>query len=44
MTSFVKKVLAERMGGKRPSAVRAVATAGAVGAAAAGITYRVLRG
>jgi hypothetical protein len=44
MAKFVKQVLTDRMGGKRPSVARAVAAAAAVGAASAGLTYRVLRG
>ena len=44
MSSIVKRVLAERAGGKRPSIPGAIVAAGAVGAAAAGLTYRVLRG
>jgi hypothetical protein len=44
MTGIVKRVVAERIGGKRPSPVRAIVAAAAAGAAAAGITYRVLRG
>jgi hypothetical protein len=43
MKKLVQRVAAERAGGKRPSAVRAVGTAAAVGAVAASITYRVLR-
>ena len=44
MAGFVKQVVTDRMGGKKPSVFRAVAAAGAVGVAAAGLTYRVLRG
>jgi hypothetical protein len=44
MAGFVKNVVTDRMGGKKPSVFRAVAAAGAVGVAAAGLTYRVLRG
>jgi hypothetical protein len=40
---MLKRVLTERIGGKRPSAPRAIAAAATVGAAAAGITYKVLR-
>ncbi|HKP90169.1 MAG TPA: hypothetical protein VJT75_09370 [Thermoleophilaceae bacterium] len=43
MTGFVKRLVAERIGGKRPSPFRAIAAATAAGAAAAGITYRALR-
>ena len=43
MKEFIKRVAAERATGSRPSPVRAVLAAGAVGAAAAGITYRLLR-
>ena len=44
MSGIVKRALSERLGGKRPSVFRAVAAATAVGAVAAGVTYRVLRG
>jgi hypothetical protein len=44
MSGFIKNVIADRVGGKRPSPVRAVAAAAAAGVAAAGITYKVLRG
>jgi hypothetical protein len=44
MAGMVKRALAERVGGKRPSPLRAVVAAAAAGVAAAGITYRVLRG
>jgi hypothetical protein len=44
MSGFVKRVVAERIGGKRASPPRAIAAAALVGAVAAGITYRVLRG
>jgi hypothetical protein len=44
MTGIVKHALSERMRGKRPSPVRALAAATVAGAAAAGITYKVLRG
>jgi hypothetical protein len=44
MTGMVKRVVAERMQGKRPSPVRAIVAATVAGAAAAGLTYRVLRG
>jgi hypothetical protein len=40
---MVKRVLADRIGGTRPSVPRAIAAAAAVGAAAAGITYKLLR-
>jgi hypothetical protein len=44
MTGIVKRVVAERMGGKRPSPVRAMVAAAAAGAATAALTYRALRG
>jgi hypothetical protein len=44
MTGMVKRVLTERARGKQPSAPRAMVAAAALGVAAAGITYRVLRG
>jgi hypothetical protein len=44
MTGMVKRVLAERAGGKRPGALRAMVVAAGAGVAAASITYRVLRG
>jgi len=44
MTGFVKRVVADRIGGKRPAAARAMIVSAAAGAAAAGLTYRVLRG
>lgn len=44
MAGMVKRVLAERAGGKRPSAPRAMFAAAATGLAAAGLTYKVLRG
>jgi hypothetical protein len=40
----LKRAVGERMGGSRPSMWRALGAAAVVGAAAAGITYRVLRG
>jgi hypothetical protein len=43
MKQLLKGVAAERAVGGRPSVVRAVAAASLVGAAAAGVTYRVLR-
>jgi len=43
MRGFVKRVAAQRMGGDRPSAPRALLAASATGAAAAVLTYRVLR-
>jgi hypothetical protein len=43
MTGFVKRVAADRMTGNRPSPVRAMLAAAAVGAAATGLTYRLLR-
>jgi hypothetical protein len=43
MKEFIKQVTAERAAGSRPSPVRAILAAGAVGVVAAGITYRLLR-
>jgi hypothetical protein len=43
MRGLVKRVAAERMGGNRPSPPRAMLVASAAGAAAAVLTYRVLR-
>jgi hypothetical protein len=44
MKGIVKRAVSERMRGKRPSPVRALATAVAAGVAAATVTYKVLRG
>jgi len=44
MAGMVKRVFTDRAAGKRPSALRAWVGAGAAGVAAAGLTYRVLRG
>jgi hypothetical protein len=43
MAGFVKGALAKRMAGDRPSPVYAALAAVAVGAAAAVLTYRVIR-
>jgi hypothetical protein len=43
MSAFVKQVVADRIGGNKPSPFRAIAAAAVVGAAAAGITYKALR-
>jgi hypothetical protein len=43
MTGFVKGVVADRLSGGRPSALRAAVTAVAAGAAIAGVTYKALR-
>jgi hypothetical protein len=40
---FVAKVVGDRVKGKRPSAVRALATAAAAGGVTAVITYKALR-
>jgi hypothetical protein len=40
---FVKNVALDRMKGKRPSAVRALATAAAAGGVTAVLTYKALR-
>ena len=43
MREFMKRLAAERIGGERPSAPRALGAAMFVGAAAGALTYRVLR-
>jgi hypothetical protein len=43
MRGLISRVAAERMGGDRPSPPRALLVASATGAAAAVLTYRVLR-
>jgi hypothetical protein len=43
MAGFVKGAFAKRMAGDRPSPVYAALVAAAVGAAAAVLTYRVIR-
>jgi hypothetical protein len=43
MIDFVKRAVVDRIGGKRPSPVRAVAAAAVVGGVAAGVTYKALR-
>jgi hypothetical protein len=43
MRAFVKNVVAQRVGGNRPAPPRAFLAASAAGAAAAVLTYRVLR-
>jgi hypothetical protein len=43
MSNFVKRIAADRISGERPGAPRALGAAIAVGAAAAVVTYRVLR-
>jgi hypothetical protein len=43
MGDFVKRIAADRLGGERPGAPRALGAAVVVGAAAAVLTYRVLR-
>jgi hypothetical protein len=44
MAGLLKRVAAERVSGERPGAGRALIAAVAAGAAAAGVTYRLLRG
>jgi hypothetical protein len=44
MKGIIKRAVSERMRGKRPNPARAIVTAAAAGAVAAGITYKVLRG
>jgi hypothetical protein len=43
MTGFLSRVVADRVGGKRPSAPRAIGAAVAVGTTAGAVTYRLLR-
>lgn len=43
MAGFLKRVTVERVIGERPSPPRALGAAAVVGAAAAAITYRLLR-
>ena len=43
MGDFLKRVTADRIAGERPGAPRALGAAIVVGAAAAALTYRVLR-
>jgi hypothetical protein len=43
MGDFVKRIAADRLGGERPGAPRALGAAVVVGAAAAVLTYRALR-
>jgi len=43
MREFITNIVAQRVGGDRPSVPRAAAAAVVAGAIAAGITYRILR-
>jgi hypothetical protein len=43
MSGFLTRVVADRIGGKRPAPARAIGAAVAVGTTAGAITYRVLR-
>jgi hypothetical protein len=43
MKGFLTRVVADRVGGKRPAPPRAVGAAAVVGTAAAAVTYRLLR-
>jgi hypothetical protein len=43
MSDFLKRVVAERVAGGRPSAPRAMVAAAGVGIVVAGMTYRLLR-
>jgi hypothetical protein len=43
MGDFIKRIAVERAGGCRPSPPRAFLAAAVAGAAAAGVTYRILR-
>jgi len=44
MAGLLKRVAAERASGGRPSMVQAIAAAAVAGAAAAAITFKLLRG
>jgi hypothetical protein len=43
MRGFLTRVVADRVGGKRPAPPRAIGAAVAVGTTAGAITYRLLR-
>jgi hypothetical protein len=43
MVGFVKRAIADRIGGDKPSPFRAIGVATVVGVAAAGVTYKALR-
>lgn len=43
MSGFLTRVVADRVGGKRPAPPRAIGAAIAVGTTAGAITYRLLR-
>lgn len=43
MNGFIRRVAADRLGGDRPAAPRALGAAAAVGTLGAVITYRLLR-
>jgi hypothetical protein len=43
MNDFMKRVTADRLGGDRPGAPRALGAAAVVGTATAVLTYRLLR-
>ncbi len=43
MSGFLTRVVAERVGGKRPAPPRAIGAAVVVGTTAGAITYRLLR-
>ena len=43
MSEFLKNTVASRLGGDKPSLVKAVVVSAVTGAAAAAMTYRVLR-
>jgi len=43
MREFVARVTGERLGGDKPGAPRALGAAAVAGAAAAAVTYRLLR-
>jgi hypothetical protein len=43
MAGFLKRVATDKASGERPSTVRAIAAAAVAGAAAAAITYKIVR-
>ena len=43
MPDFIKRAIADRLSGNKPSPFRAIGVAAVVGVAAAGITYKALR-
>jgi hypothetical protein len=43
MSGFVKEAIAKRVGGERPSPLRAIAVATVTGFSAAALTYKLMR-